>query len=463
MEFDNNEHFYPDLRNCTVAIIGLGYVGLPLAVQLAKKQKCFLTGKNLNRKIIGFDIDENRIAELRNCFDRTKEISKNELLNIDFHELTSDIKKLTAADVFIITVPTPIDNENKPNLDALKSATKKVAKALKIKKESSFKLDISIVPVVIYESTVYPGTTEEICIPLIERESGLVCDDFKNKKVFSCGYSPERINPGDKEHKITNVIKVTSGSNKKVSIWINDFYGSIIKSGTYMAESIKVAEAAKIIENTQRDINIALVNELAIIFKLLKIDTLDVLKAASTKWNFLPFKPGLVGGHCIGVDPYYLTFKAQSLGYFPEVVLAGRKINDGMAKWVVDQLFIEMYKKDISIKSANILIFGFTFKENCPDSRNTKVLEIVKILENHNVEVDVVDPWVKESLSKEDYKFKVLDRVIEDKKYSAVICAVAHKQFLEMSLRDWSCLIKDNGIFFDLKGLIPRDLNPLRI
>ena len=463
MEFDKKKYSYPKSINCNVAIIGLGYVGLPLAVELAKKQKCLLTGKKLNRKVIGYDIDKNRLKELQNCFDRTNEVSKNELSKVDFYDLTSEIEKLIFADVFIITVPTPIDKKNKPNLAVLKSATTSVAQALKLKKEKSFESDNNFVPIVIYESTVYPGTTEEICIPLIEKESGLVCDNAQSNKSFSCGYSPERINPGDKEHKIKDIVKVTSGSNKEVSIWINEFYGSIIRAGTYDAESIKIAEAAKIIENTQRDINIALVNELAIIFKLLKIDTLDVLKAASTKWNFLPFKPGLVGGHCIGVDPYYLTFKAQSLGYVPEVVLSGRKINDGMAKWIVDQLLIEMCKKDICLKSSNVLIMGCTFKENCPDTRNSKVLEIVQILGGHNVEVDVVDPWVQKSLIKGNYDFNVLDRVIKDKTYSVVISAVAHKQFLEMSLKDWSNLIKENGIFFDLKGLIPRDLNPLRL
>ena len=463
MESNKKNYSYPNLRSCNVAIIGLGYVGLPLAVELAKKQKCSSTGKNLDRKIIGYDIDQNRLEELKNCFDKTKEISKNALSNIVFNQLTSEIQKLILADVFIITVPTPIDKQNKPDLAALKSATRTVAKALKMKKEKSLETNNNYIPIVIYESTVYPGTTEEICIPLIEKESGLVCDDLKTDKSFSCGYSPERINPGDKEHKIKDIVKVTSGSNKEVSIWINDFYASIINAGTYNANSIKIAEAAKIIENTQRDINIALVNELAIIFKLLKIDTLDVLQAASTKWNFLPFKPGLVGGHCIGVDPYYLTFKAKSLGYLPEVVLSGRKINDGMPKWVVDQLLIEICKKDISIKSANILILGFTFKENCPDIRNTKVIEIIQILRNYNCEVDILDPWVEKSLVKQKYNFDILDGVIKDKKYSIVISAVAHKQFLEMTINDWSNLIKDNGIFFDLNGIIPRELEPLRI
>ena len=463
MESNKNKYSYPNIRNCKVAVIGLGYVGLPLAVELAKKQKCCLTGKNLDRKIIGYDIDKKRLNELKNFFDRTNEISRNDLKNIHFYDLSSEVEKIISADVFIVTVPTPIDERNKPNLDSLMSATSTVAKALKIKKQKFKESNNNLVPIVIYESTVYPGTTEEICIPLIEQESGLICNYSKSEKSFSCGYSPERINPGDKKHTIKDIVKVTSGSNKEVSIWIDNFYGSIITAGTHNAESIKIAESAKIIENTQRDINIALVNELAIICKLLKIDTLDVLKAASTKWNFLPFKPGLVGGHCIGVDPYYLTFKAESLGYLPEVVLSGRKINDGMPKWIVEQLILEMYRKDLPLDSANVLVLGFTFKENCPDTRNTKVLEIIKILANYNFEVDIVDPWVKNSSIKENYNFEILDQIIKKKRYSVVLCAVAHKQFQKMSFTDWSCLIKEKGIFFDLKGLIPRELNPLRI
>ena len=461
MGFDKNKFNYPDIHNLTLAIIGLGYVGLPLGVELAKKQKCVLTGISLSRKVIGFDIDKERIEELKNGFDRTNEISNN--LKDVFIDLTSDFKKLITADIFIITVPTPIDKDKKPDLTILKNATTTVAKVLKLKKEIEFHSNNNSIPIVIYESTVYPGTTEEICIPLIEKESGLNCDGLKNSTSFSCGYSPERINPGDKKHSIRDIVKVTSGSNKETALWIDNFYGSIIDAGTYKAQSIKIAEAAKIIENTQRDINIALVNELAIIFKLMEIDTLDVIKAASTKWNFIPFKPGLVGGHCIGVDPYYLTHKSQELGYLPEVVLAGRKINDGMAKWIVEQLILEMYRKDIPIKSANILILGFTFKENCPDIRNTKVLEIANILKKYHNEIDIVDPWVDKTSVKEKYNIQVSDKVIQGKKYSVVISTVAHKQFLEMSLDDWKSLVKTKGLFFDLKGLIPRKLEPLRL
>ena len=463
MEFDKKNYHLPDINKSTVAVIGLGYVGLPLAVEIAKKQSSYLSGEKLNRKVIGFDINPERIEELKNGYDRTNEISQDENLSNVFYDFTNDFKKLIIADIFIITVPTPIDKNNKPDLTALKNASITVAKALKLKKEIEFNLKKGSIPIVIYESTVYPGTTEEICIPLIEKESGLSCDELKNFKSFCCGYSPERINPGDKEHTISDIVKVTSGSNKEASLWIKNFYGSIISAGTYEAQSIKIAEAAKIIENTQRDINIALVNELAIIFKLLKIDTLDVLKAASTKWNFLPFKPGLVGGHCIGVDPYYLTFKSQTMGYSPEVVLAGRKINDGMAKWVVDQLILEMYRKDISIRSANILILGFSFKENCPDIRNTKVLDMVKSLEKYNIDIDIVDPWVDKASVKKKYNLKIYEKVIKGKRYSAVISSVAHRQFQSMSLTEWKALIKENGILYDLKGLIPRKLETLRI
>ena len=461
MEFDNKEYNYPDINNLTLAIIGLGYVGLPLGVELAKKQRSILNGSILSRKVIGFDIDEKRIQELKSGFDRTNEISQN-LANI-FFELTSDFEKLITADVFIVTVPTPIDNHKKPDLTALQNATKTVAKVLKIKKSIEYNSKNSSIPIVIYESTVYPGTTEEVCIPLIEKESGLICDGEKKFTSFCCGYSPERINPGDKKHTIRDIVKVTSGSDEESAFWIDNFYGSIIDAGTYKAQSIKIAEAAKIIENTQRDINIALVNELAIIFKLLKIDTLDVIKAASTKWNFIPFKPGLVGGHCIGVDPYYLTHKSQSLGYSPEVVLAGRKINDGMARWVVEQLILEMCRKNISINSASVLVLGFTFKENCPDIRNTKVLEIVNILKKYHVEIDIVDPWVDKDAVKERYDMEIFDKVISGKKYTAVISSVAHKEFIAMSLDEWEALIKEDGILYDLKGFIPRELKTLRI
>ena len=456
---------YPDLYECTIAIIGLGYVGLPIAVEFSKEKNCFLTGKKLNRKVIGFDIDEKRIDELKNGFDRTNEVSLNQLRKNSNLDLTNDFEKISFADVFIITVPTPIDDYKKPDLTALVSATKTVAKALKIRNQRNLIEKIDIIPIVIYESTVFPGATDEICIPLIEKEANLLCGTEKNINQFdfACGYSPERINPGDKEHKIKDITKVTSGSSFKAADWIDKFYGSIIEAGTFKAKSIKIAEAAKIIENTQRDINVALVNELAIIFKLLKIDTLDVLEAASTKWNFLPFKPGLVGGHCICVDPYYLTYKSESLGYCPEVVLSGRKINDGMAKWISDQLILELCNKKKSIKNVNVLVLGFTFKENCPDIRNTKIDEIVRNFQKFNINFDIVDPWVDEEMAFKEFNLKVNNNFINGKKYSAVMSLVAHKQFLEMDIKQWRVLMKRNCILFDLKGFMPRELKPIRI
>ncbi len=463
MKSETKQFSYPDLYNCTIAVIGLGYVGLPLVLEFSKKQACFLSGRKLQRKVIGYDINKKRVEELKDGFDRTNEINMKKLPNDSSLEFTNKFQLISEADVFIITVPTPIDEYKNPNLMALKSASKTVGKALKFRKEKSNTTKKNIIPIVIYESTVFPGATDEICIPLIEEESGLICDGCDELNSFSCGYSPERVNPGDKKHKIIDIVKVTSGSNENVSRWIDTFYSAIIKAGTHNAPSIKVAEAAKIIENTQRDINIALVNELAKIFKCLNIDTLDVLESASTKWNFIPFKPGLVGGHCIGVDPYYLTFKAQSLGYLPEVVLAGRRINDGMAKWVVDQLILEMCRKDISIKEANILILGFTFKENCSDIRNTKILEIFNFLSDYKMDIDIVDPWADKLSVRERYDIEISDKTIEGKRYSVVIAPVAHKQFSEMKVNEWKALVKENGILFDLKGLIPRELNPLRI
>ena len=450
---------YPETHTCTVAIIGLGYVGLPLALAFSKKHKSYISGENLNRKVIGFDIDIKRIEELKKGYDRTNEVSKRELLSAEFYDLTNDINIVAKADVFIITVPTPINKDKKPDLIPLKKASHTVAKAIKIRKKSKNKS----IPIVIYESTVYPGTTEEICIPIIEKESGLLCEDSDKKNIFACGYSPERINPGDSRHRLKDIVKVTSGSNNKAAKWIDSFYRSIIKAGTHPTKNIKIAEAAKIIENTQRDINIALMNELAIIFKLLNIDTMDVLEAAGTKWNFIKFKPGLVGGHCIGVDPYYLTYKAQSLGYKPEIVLAGRRINDDMSKWVAEQLILEISKKNISLVSANALILGFTFKENCPDLRNTKVFDIVKALREYKLNLDIVDPTINPSEAKNIYGLDIKNNIPNSKKYDAILCAVAHKKFIEMSNTEWERILKVNAIVYDLKGIVPRELNPIRL
>ena len=457
--FMNNKKDYPNIDTCTVAIIGLGYVGLPLAIEFSKGKKCNISGKNLNRKIIGFDIQAKRIEELKKGFDRTNEVSKKEIIEANFYKLTNEISSIEEADIFIITVPTPIDHKKKPDLRAIKSASSTVAKALKNRSNFSNKP----IPIVIYESTVYPGTTEEVCIPLIEKESGLLCDESNSEHIFSCGYSPERINPGDKKHRLKDIVKVTSGSNNKVAKWIDLFYGSIILAGTHSTKDIKTAEAAKIIENTQRDINIALINELSIIFKLLKIDTLDVLQAASTKWNFLNFKPGLVGGHCIGVDPYYLTYKAQSLGYTPEIVLSGRRINDSMGSWIAEQTILEMSKKNIPLLNSKILILGFTFKENCPDIRNTKVYDLIKNLKEYNLNIKVIDPWVNPKEAKEVYGLNIFKSIPIKEKYDAIICAVSHNVFKEKNKSEWEEIISKNGIIFDLKGIVPRELNPVRI
>ena len=440
------EEQLPLNNNCNLAIIGLGYVGLPLAIEFSKKRLCLLTGKELDRNVVGFDINEERLNELSRGIDRTNEVSSENLKKASSLRFTSNVKELIDIDVFIITVPTPIDSYKKPNLDPLIKATETVAIALSKRKKASM-------PVVIYESTVYPGVTEEICIPLIEEKSFLSIN-----KGFFCGYSPERINPGDKSHRLTSIVKVTSGSNKTSAVWIDEFYGSIIQAGTYLAPSIKVAEAAKVIENTQRDINIALVNELSIIFNKLGIDTLDVLKAARTKWNFLDFKPGLVGGHCIGVDPYYLTFKAQELGYYPQVILAGRYINDHMAEWIVQQLIVRMARNKVQIGGTEVLILGFTFKDNCPDYRNTKVLDIVNGVINYGMKPIIVDPLIDSEDVKDYLELDISKDIIFEKKYSAVIVAVAHEQFKAIETSQWKSLIGKEGILIDIKGIVLLDL-----
>ena len=453
---------FPDLNECTIAIIGLGYVGLPLAIEFSKNKNSLISGENLNRKIIGFDTNEERLHELRRGIDKTNEIDNKELLNVKFFDLTSEIISLSKADVFIVSVPTPINNLKEPNLNPLKNACLSVGKALKIRKSNSNKNKKNVLPIIIFESTVFPGTTEDICIPLIEKESGLFNNKRENKNYFAYGYSPERINPGDKKHSLVNIKKITSGDSTQSSYWIKNLYGSIIKAGIYEAKSIKIAEAAKIIENTQRDINIALVNEFAIIFKLMNIDTLDVINAASSKWNFLPFKPGLVGGHCIGVDPYYLTYKAKLLGYYPEIVLAGRKINDNMGQWIAEQVILEMSRRTIVIEKAEVLILGMTFKENCSDIRNTKVIDIVKNLYKYKTKLTIVDPLVDCNEVKKIYGIEAINLIPCGVKYSTVICSVAHKDFLKLDKKDWDNIITEDGFFFDLKGFLPRELDVIR-
>ena len=445
----------PNLNKCTLAIVGLGYVGLPVAVEFSLRKNSLLDKSQLNRKIIGFDINPERIQNLKNNIDITNEIENHILEKTNNILFTNNPKYLSEADVFIVTVPTPIDDQKNPDLSFLKNACEIVGQSMK-------KRVLESVPIVIFESTVYPGATEEICIPIIKKESGLEIFVENNYKSFAYGYSPERINPGDKKHKISMIKKVTSGNNLKVSKWIDNLYGSIIKAGTYRAESIKVAEAAKIIENTQRDLNIALINELSIIFNHLNIDTLDVIKAAETKWNFLPFKPGLVGGHCIGVDPYYLTFKSKIEGYLPKVILSGRKINDDMGSYYVERLVNILENKGLIISEINALLLGFTFKENCPDIRNTGCINIVKALKKYKIEFDIYDPLVNQKDALKSYKLKIENILPKKKKYSLIIVAVPQKTFTQFDLSIWKSLCTKDAIIFDLKGIVPRDLNPIR-
>ena len=443
----------PDLATAQICVVGLGYVGLPLAVEFARVRSCRKTSTQLNRKIIGFDLNKSRIKQLTSGFDKTLEISTEDLQSTH-HSLsfTSSLKSATNSDVFIVTVPTPIDDAKRPDLNPLVTACEMLGK-LFLDRDSN-----SSPPIVVFESTVYPGATEEVCVPAIEEYSGLVFN-----QDFYVGYSPERINPGDSEHKLSTIVKVTSGSCFDVSVWVDNLYASIITAGTHLAPSIKVAEAAKVIENTQRDLNIALVNELAIIFDRLGVDTKDVLEAAGSKWNFLPFTPGLVGGHCIGVDPYYLTHKAEMTGYHPEVVLAGRRINDYMSVWIADQLILNMAKASINISAAKILVLGFTFKENCPDTRNTKVYDLISRLKQFNCEVTVVDPWASIEEVEASYKISLHNKIPHDSVYDSVIVTVAHDDYKNMSLSDWNNVVSSNGIIYDIKGVVPRILNPIRL
>lgn len=445
---------FPDLNTCTIAVIGLGYVGLPLAVEFAKPQSCRRTGDILHRRVIGYDINSQRLDELKQGIDRTNETSSQELKSAISLEFTNNADLLSQADVFIVTVPTPIDSANRPDLTPLKKSSVVVGQAL----GSRASYGVASIPFVIYESTVYPGATEEVCVPILEHESGLSFN-----QGFFCGYSPERINPGDKKHRLTTITKVTSGSTKEAGAWVDSFYASIIEAGTHLASSIKVAEAAKVIENTQRDLNIALVNELAIIFRYLEIDTLDVLEAAGSKWNFLHFRPGLVGGHCIGVDPYYLTHKAEQLGYHSQVVLAGRRINDSMGRWLAEQLVLGLASRRQAVVGTTVLVLGLSFKENCPDLRNTKVVDLISALRCYGMEVEVVDPWVDPLEAQREYGLEVKSDVPLVCKYGAVIVAVAHKQFNLFTLEEWRQLINTNGVMMDLKGIVPRELKPLRI
>ena len=417
-----------DLENTKIGIIGLGYVGLPLAVEFGKKYK-----------VVGLDINDNRIKELQSGFDNTLEVSKQELAEAKFLKYTTSILDLAECNIYVVTVPTPINQYKQPDLTPLLKASEAIGKVLKTN------------DIVIYESTVYPGATEEDCVPILEQQSGLI---FNNN--FYAGYSPERINPGDKEHRVTNILKVTSGSTPETAEFVDELYKSIITAGTYQASCIRVAEAAKVIENTQRDVNIALINELALLFNRMNIDTEEVLRAAGTKWNFLPFRPGLVGGHCIGVDPYYLTHKAQSIGYTPQIILSGRRINDGMGKYVVSQVIKLMLKKRIHVQQAKVLIMGLTFKEDCPDLRNTQVIDMIKEFQDYGADVDVYDPWVDKQEAKQEYDISPIESP-QAGQYDAIVIAVAHHQFKQMSSDQIKAFTKDNAVIFDIKYILPAD------
>lgn len=416
------------LETTKLAIIGLGYVGLPLAAEFGK-----------HRSVLGYDINQPRVDELKSGKDSTLEVSDEELAEATQLSYSTDEADLKACNVYIVTVPTPIDDHKKPDLTPLEKASEMLGRV------------IGKGDVVIYESTVYPGATEEVCVPIIEKVSGLAFNED-----FFAGYSPERINPGDKEHRVTTILKVTSGSTPEIADYVDALYQSVITAGTHKASSIKVAEAAKVIENTQRDVNIALINELSLIFNRLDIDTEEVLLAAGTKWNFLPFRPGLVGGHCIGVDPYYLTHKAQEIGYNPEMILAGRRLNDNMGAYVISQVTKLMLKKRIQVNGANVLIMGLTFKENCPDLRNTRVVDMVAELEDYGVNVSIYDPWVDKAEAQHEYNITPIDAP-EAATYDAIILAVAHDEFKAMGAEKIHALGKEEHVLFDIKYVLKPD------
>ncbi|MBV8403275.1 MAG: Vi polysaccharide biosynthesis UDP-N-acetylglucosamine C-6 dehydrogenase TviB [Gammaproteobacteria bacterium] len=414
------------LRKCRIGVVGLGYVGLPLAVEFGK-----------HFETIGFDVKPQRVAQLRKGRDSTLEVSRAELRAAQRLSFTTDLERLRRCRIFIVTVPTPIDGYKRPDLTPLIRASESVGAVL------------SKGSVVIYESTVYPGCTEEVCVPILERVSGL-----KFNRDFFAGYSPERINPGDKEHRLTTIRKVTSGSTPEIADFVDQLYGTIVTAGTHKASSIRVAEAAKVIENTQRDVNIALINELALIFNRLGIDTEEVLNAAGSKWNFLPFRPGLVGGHCIGVDPYYLTHKAQEIGYHPEMILAGRRLNDNMALHVAEQIMRLMAARRIHVKGARILVLGITFKENCPDIRNSKVADVVRELDKQGAQVEVYDPWASATECRHEYGFGTV-RALKARRYDAAVVAVAHREFRELGARGVRRLCRPRHVLYDIKHVFP--------
>ena len=417
-----------NIQDAKIAVIGLGYVGLPLAHAFSEKYK-----------VVGFDINQERIDELNSGYDRTLELDETQMREAldNGMKFTTDLDEIAECNVYIVTVPTPIDNSNRPDLTPLVKASETVGKVLKSG------------DIVIYESTVYPGVTEEVCVPVLEEVSGL-----KFNKDFFAGYSPERINPGDKEHTVTKILKVTAGSTPEIAKVVDDLYASVIDAGTHLASSIKVAEASKVIENTQRDVNIALINELALIFDTMGIDTMEVIEAAATKWNFIKLTPGLVGGHCIGVDPYYLTFKAQELGYKPNLILGARQINNGMSKYIAERTIKEMIKHDKKIKSSNVLILGLTFKEDCPDIRNSKVFDIIDELVDYGCSVDAYDPWIEEKdVDPQNFTF-ISNPFEQEKKYDAIIVAVGHTDFKQLNRSQYDAVSSGETVLIDIKGIV---------
>lgn len=417
-----------DLDGSTIGIVGLGYVGLPLAVEFGR-----------SRPVLGFDIRDDRVASLRGGEDVTREVSSDDLAAATHLRFSSSPDDLSDCGVFIVAVPTPIDRANRPDLRILERASETVGRVMRKG------------AVVVFESTVYPGCTRDVCVPILERHSGLVFN-----RDFFVGYSPERINPGDKQHRLPSIVKVTSGSTPEAADAIDRLYASIITAGTHKASSIEVAEAAKVIENTQRDLNIALMNELAIIFHRLGLDTGEVLAASATKWNFLPFRPGLVGGHCIGVDPYYLTHRAQEVGYHPEVILAGRRINDGMGQYVADRVARAMMKRGFPVVGSRILVLGLTFKENCPDIRNSKVVDVINALRDYNAIVDVHDPLADPDETKSEYGFSPAQSLPDASNYEAIVVAVAHREYLDLGAQRLRALGKDGAVLFDVKAVFPK-------
>ena len=449
---------FPEIKTCNIAVLGLGYVGLPLAYQFSKFKEN-LDATLYKGKVIGFDINKKRINQLKLGIDNTNEVSKDELLQVQNLKFTSEQNQLVDSDVFIITVPTPLRDNNQPDFSALSNASRIVGEILKERNSLKNKK----VPVVIYESTVFPGATEEICLPILKQSSEMYLYKDKLNNSFALGYSPERVNPGDKKNRLADIVKVTSGSCTKSSMWIDELYKTIIKAGTHRVKTIKIAEASKVIENVQRDLNIAIVNEFALIFNKLSIDTNDVLDAAKTKWNFLDFKPGLVGGHCIGVDPYYLTYKAKQFGYYPDLISSGRRLNNEMGFWIAEQIIVHIVGRSLNSSNAKILILGVTFKENCPDIRNSKVIDIYNSLKKFNFDIKIVDPEADVGKTKSDLGIEISKELDKKDTFDVVIVCVAHKLFKKFSLRNWQELIKKDGFIYDIKGIVPREINPIRL